>query len=276
LVGNGGYATIQAAINAAVAGDSITVANGSYTENVALKNGVSQIGQSEAGVVIHGTMATPASFDNATVSNLTVQNVGNTMLLDMRATSEITDSVFDHVTFSLSGDFSGAVPIGNGQVSGSIALHDGGDADQAGLTFQHVTLVSNDHLAGTTAFAYTMIDSVNGAKMVLDDVTLTGTASGAATGLGAQWNMTNGTGLAAVDIVDSHTSAGGNFYVSGFDGVLIQDNVFDGQGLALNGVTNATVTGNTFENIGDSLTANGTQHRGLVIEDAWGLTASPT
>src|SRR5262249_10569378 len=53
-------------------------------------------------------------------------------------------------------------------------------------------------------------------------------------------------------------------------GVLVQDNVFDGQGLALNGVTHATVIGNTFENIGDSLTANGTQHRGLVIEDAWG------
>src|SRR5262249_46526133 len=51
-VGNGGYATIQAAINAASYGDSITIANGTYTENVALKNGVSLIGQSQAGVVI--------------------------------------------------------------------------------------------------------------------------------------------------------------------------------------------------------------------------------
>ena len=59
-----------------------------------------------------------------------MQNVGDTMLLDMRATSEITDAVFDHVTFSLSGDFTGAVPIGNGQISGSIAIHDGGDAGQ--------------------------------------------------------------------------------------------------------------------------------------------------
>src|SRR5262249_4532190 len=47
-------------------------------------------------------------------------------------------------------------------------------------------------------------------------------------------------------------------------------NVFDGQGLALNGVKNATVDGNTFQNINDDLTANGTQHRGLVIEDAFG------
>src|SRR5262249_54032609 len=169
---------IQAAINAAAVGDSITVANGSYTENVTLKSGVSITGASQAGVVIHGTMATPGSFDNVTVSNLTVQNVGDGMLLDLRATGEITDSVFDHVTFSLSGNYSGAVPIGNGQVSGSIALHDGSDADQAGLTFQHVTMASNNHLAGTTAFVYTTTDSVNGARMVLDDVTLTGTASG--------------------------------------------------------------------------------------------------
>ena len=89
--------------------------------------------------------------------------------------------------------------------------------------------------------------------MVLDDVTLTGTA--APGGLGAQWNMTNGTGTAAVDIVNSHTSGGGNFYVSGFDGVTVQGNTFDGQGIALNGVDHATVTGNTFQNIGNTFTA---------------------
>jgi hypothetical protein len=131
-------------------------------------------------------------------------------------------------------------------------------------------MASNNHLAGSTAFVFTTTDSIGGAKMVLDDVTLTGTASGTSSGLGAQWNMTNGSGTASVDIVNSHTSGGGNFYVSGFDGVTIQGNTFDGQGLALNGVDHATVTGNTFQNIGNTFTANGTQHRGLVIEDAWG------
>ncbi len=52
--------------------------------------------------------------------------------------------------------------------------------------------------------------------------------------------MTNGSGTASVDIVNSQTCGGGNFYVSGFDGVLIDNNVFDGQGLALNGVTDGS------------------------------------
>src|SRR5690606_38220271 len=74
----------------------------------------------------------------------------------------------------------------------------------------------------------------------------------------------------SVEIVDSHTSGGGNFYVSGFDGVTIEGNTFDGQGIALNGVSNASVTGNTFQNIDGSIEAGGNQSRGLTIEDAWG------
>jgi len=79
------YSSIQAAIDAAQTGDTVFVGKGTYNENVALKNGVNVKGQSQAGVVLNGTLSTPDSFDNVTVRNLTVNNGG--MLLDMTGTS---------------------------------------------------------------------------------------------------------------------------------------------------------------------------------------------
>jgi VCBS repeat-containing protein/parallel beta-helix repeat protein len=258
------YTSIQDAINRSAAGDTILIADGDYTGNVALKNGVNLLGASQSGVVVHGTMSTPTSFDNTIVSNMTVENGGPNMLLDMTGTSEVMNALFDHVTFSLTSDFTGAVAIGNGQVSGTMTLNG------LGLAFQHVTMESNNHVSGSTAFVYTLMQTTGAAELFLGDVTLSGHDS---TGLGTQWNMSpqdSTTQHAAVTIFDSHTLSGGNFYISGFDSVDIEGNVFDGQGVALNGVTNATVTGNTFQNIDGTITANGTMHRGLMIEDAFG------
>ena len=265
------YTTIQAAINAASAGDTVLVSNGTYDENVTLKDGVSLVGLSESGVVIDGSMTAPATMSNMTVSSLTVENgTPTSMLLDLKPTTDITNVTFSNVTFSLTSDFTGEVPIGNGQVSGTIALHG------TGLAFDNVTMNSNDHnFANSVSFVYTLFQTDPGAKLLLDGVDLEGTASGSSSGLGAQWNMSpqdSTTQNAAVEIINSHTSGGGNFYLSGLNSLDLENNVFDGQGVALNGVTNATVSGNTFENIDGTFTANGTQHRGLVIEDAFGST----
>lgn len=275
LVGAGGYATIQDAINAATAGDTVLVADDTYTEDVTLKDGVNVIGQSEAGVVIQGIVTTPATFTNATISGFTVNNVGDDMLLDMTGTTVVTDVVFHDVTFALAADFTGFVAIGNGQSVPAMVLSDGADADNAGLTFRDVTMATNNFLAGTTAFVYTTFNGA--APMVIDGVTLSGTAApmGTTSALGAQWNMTNQGGAAHVEIKDSDTLGGGNYYISGLQTVSATGNTFDGQGMALNGVKEATVAGNTFQNIHGSISANGVdgdQHRGLVIEDAWGTT----
>src|SRR4029450_7663543 len=44
LVGNSGYTSIQTAINAAVAGDTIMVAAGTYNETVTLQSGITLLG----------------------------------------------------------------------------------------------------------------------------------------------------------------------------------------------------------------------------------------
>ena len=53
-MGNGGFATIQAAINAAVAGDTIMLAAGTYNENIVLDRAVTILGAN------HGVMGTGA------------------------------------------------------------------------------------------------------------------------------------------------------------------------------------------------------------------------
>jgi pectin methylesterase-like acyl-CoA thioesterase len=55
LVGNGGYSTIQAAINAALSGDTIEIAAGTYNESLTINtSGLNIVGIGE--VVLQGTL----------------------------------------------------------------------------------------------------------------------------------------------------------------------------------------------------------------------------
>jgi Ca2+-binding RTX toxin-like protein len=56
VVGHGGYATIQAAVDAAQAGDTILVTSGSYAENVVIDKAITLVGQD--GAVIQGSFQT--------------------------------------------------------------------------------------------------------------------------------------------------------------------------------------------------------------------------
>lgn len=80
-VGQGqAYATIQSAIDAAQTGDTISVAEGTYSENLVVKtNGISIIGTNKEKTIIDGKKTGSTikiESNNVKVSGLTVQNSG--------------------------------------------------------------------------------------------------------------------------------------------------------------------------------------------------------
>lgn len=75
------YSTIQAAVNAAASGDTISIANGTYNEAVTIANTKSNLtltGASQSGVVLqvatNSTQALLINGNNITVSYMTIQN----------------------------------------------------------------------------------------------------------------------------------------------------------------------------------------------------------
>ncbi len=85
---------------------------------------------------------------------------------------------------------------------------------------------------------------------------------------GSQINIGFGTG---VTVENSSTDDGGNFYLSGMNGLTVDNNLFVGSGFAINGVQNACVYSNTFDNISNAFDASGGgENRAIVLKNAWG------
>jgi pectin methylesterase-like acyl-CoA thioesterase len=70
--GQGSFATIQEAINAASSGDTIGITAGTYNETVTLKSGITLVGAGNGDnpltdTIINGSMVVPAMLEGTTV-----------------------------------------------------------------------------------------------------------------------------------------------------------------------------------------------------------------
>jgi VCBS repeat-containing protein len=78
LVGNGGYATIGAALAAAVSGDTLLIAPGTYNENVVVNTANLTIKGAAAGVVIHGSFKSDNGIADGGVATFLKSGAGYT------------------------------------------------------------------------------------------------------------------------------------------------------------------------------------------------------
>ena len=88
------YATIQAAINAAVSGQTVHVSSGTYSGNITMKNGVDVIGTSAASTIINGTVTftnTTSDLKKVTVNKqITINGGNNNVINNVRAKKRIS------------------------------------------------------------------------------------------------------------------------------------------------------------------------------------------
>jgi hypothetical protein len=107
LVGNGGYATIQAAVNAAADGDIIEIAAGTYTENVTITGKALTIDGVETGgvnnVTLNGQITVAGTLNGAfAITDLNINAAGKAygVLVSAASTAFAGSVTLDDVAIS--------------------------------------------------------------------------------------------------------------------------------------------------------------------------------
>jgi hypothetical protein len=198
LVGNGGYATIQAAVNAAADGDIIEIAAGTYTENVTITDKVLTIDGVETGgvnnVTLNGQITVAGTLNGAfAITDLNINAAGKAygVLVSAASSTAFAGSVtLDDVAISNAqsngfayiragngstptlGDTIGAVSILNSQFSNNATLNTGanGRGDILLFGYNQDLTVTNVAISSPGAFAQKAIQmrGIDGAADVVN------------------------------------------------------------------------------------------------------------
>ena len=168
LVGNGGYSSIQDAINAAAVGDTVIIASGNYVENLTINKGITVLGANfgKAGIAadrllestIDGTITVSSMskvlIDGVAVLNNTAVSTGattvrggiNSVTFTTGADHEIINSVFES-------SVQGGKTSGNGDMAIFSQVLSSGSLSIANNLFKNAAVNSEDSTLQFGAFS---------------------------------------------------------------------------------------------------------------------------
>jgi len=179
LVGNGGYATIQAAIDAAVSGDTILIAEGVYTEDLTITDkAIALVGVGD--VDLNGNIA--VSDDMAAADVLRIANI------DINATGEANGISVLSSSADIPGVNGGTIILDGVTVTGASQIgffyaHPANGSSPLNpntvgtISILNSTFIDNGHLVtGSRGQGHVNLFGFNG-NLTVDNVTMTGPAT---------------------------------------------------------------------------------------------------
>jgi hypothetical protein len=263
-------AKIQYGINAANPGDVVNVAAGTYTEDISLTKNLTIQGESAANrPVIAGCVTKAVSltaFNGMLMKDLIFRHTG--AMIDFADPTNISGNglVFNDVDFNFIGT---TTPIGPSGYNAPLTFVNTFISGSTGLQF----INSNFSISGAPTLNGLNCDvwmQATGGPILLNGVNISGSYTDGGVVSGAQFNL--GSASTNVEIKNSSTSLGGNFYLSGITGLSIHDNTFSNAGMGLNNVENVVVNNNIFQNIDQTYKCGGPgpTNRVIQMEAAWG------
>ncbi|WP_171015847.1 FG-GAP repeat protein [Devosia sp. FKR38] len=227
IVGHNGYASIQAAIDAADAGDVVIIGEGTYAENLVIDKAITLLGSGD----VHLSAASGAaiSFDgvggDVTISNIDISGSGDTAILvddgDSIGTLTITrGSITGFSQFGLAvfGDNVGAIAMSGTELSGAgylVKLYDyTGDASFTDVSATGTGAAGAFELIGTPN--NDLGSSAPIGTVSFDNVTVDGTFTKAPVAI---YNFTDADGLSVNDLDVSGATAGAGWPTVNIDGI---------------------------------------------------------